>query len=72
VQEVHTGRDLAVVLFGAAVVVAIAAGGLIGRSHYNLPWAPFAGGGVIAMGLFAVMEITYRPVRARLKAGRDV
>lgn len=65
VRNVH-GVVGAVITF--AVIVALLVIGMIGARAfevYNLPWLPFASGGVVGTVLFVTLEIWRRRTRAR-------
>lgn len=68
VQEVNSRRELLLVVALAILVCLIAAGGYVGRQHFDISWAPVISGATIALGLFLLMEITYRPVRTHLNS----
>ncbi len=54
-----------------AVSAAIITGGVMLARSYELTWAPYAIGIIIAVLYFSFMEIIYRPLRARIKAERN-
>jgi hypothetical protein len=69
-REIHSRGGLVRVAVATLALVAIAIGGIVGRAQYGLAWAPYGAGAVIAAGLFAIMEICYAPLRARLASRR--
>jgi hypothetical protein len=71
VQEINSRREFLLVILSSLVVCAVAAGGYMGRQLYDLTWAPIAAGAAITLGLFALMEISYRPLRKQLAAEKS-
>ena len=63
-REIHTWRDLALVLLLAAAFLGFVVGGAILAQRFGWAWAPAAIGAGFGLGLYAVMAISYGRVWA--------
>ena len=66
-KEIYSRRDVWIVAGVAAAGIALMLASPLGR-WLGLAWAPYACGAAVASLLFAVMELSYRGLRARLAA----
>lgn len=67
VREITSRRDLWIVLVLGALLGAVFIAGYVGLTRFGAQWAPLAAGACVSVTLFLIMEITYAPVRARLR-----
>lgn len=67
IREVQSSRELWLVIPLGLMFGALLLSGAVVRDLYDLPYAPLVGGVVVAAGLFSILEIAYRPLRARLE-----
>ncbi len=68
VQEIRSWREFWLVVPGGVILLCgVALAGIIGWQHFGLFWTPIAAGMAISLGLFAVMELSYRPIRVQTK-----